>query len=129
MRAGLGVVLVGLVVCVGCQLGPNAGEYRPTPDKVIDAIKKLRGNVEVDKNKAVVSVRLAGYQIYDSELLHLKGLTNLKKLSLRSTKVTDAGLVHLKGLTNLQTLILSGTEVTEAGFKKLRQALPKCVIY
>jgi Leucine-rich repeat (LRR) protein len=60
--------------------------------------------------------------------VHLKGLSNLQKLYLRSTKITDAGLVHLKGLTKLQTLVLSETKVTEAGVAELQKALPNCKI-
>ena len=40
------------------------------------------------------------------ELVHLKGLTNLRELNLNGTDITDAGLVHLEGLTNLQSLQL-----------------------
>ena len=36
--------------------------------------------------------------------------------------------MHLKGLTNLRKLVLYSTLVTDEGVKKLRQALPNCVI-
>jgi hypothetical protein len=52
-------------------------------------------------------------------LVHLAGLTNLRKLSLYNTSVTDAGLKHLEGLTNLRELYLSGTRVTDGGLERL----------
>jgi len=37
--------------------------------------------------------------------------------------------VHLKGLTNLQTLNLRSTQVTDAGVAELQKVLPNCKIY
>jgi hypothetical protein len=37
-------------------------------------------------------------------------------------------LVHLKGLTNLKQLVLKGTKVTDAGVAELQKALPNCKI-
>jgi len=37
-------------------------------------------------------------------------------------------LVHLEGLTGLKELFLMNTKVTDAGVKKLKQALPNCII-
>jgi hypothetical protein len=37
--------------------------------------------------------------------------------------------VHLKGLTGLQTLYLRSTKVTDAGVAELKKALPNCKIY
>ena len=68
-------------------------------------------------------------QVTDAGLTHLKGLTSLNYLDLRNTQITDAGLTHLKGLTNLDSLILINTHVTQAGVDRLRQAIPRCVIY
>ncbi len=75
--------------------------------KAIAAIKKLGGIVtfaERNPGKPVIGVYLD------------------------CTKVTDAGLVHLKGMTNLRRLNLIYTNVTDAGVKKLQAALPKCKI-
>jgi Leucine-rich repeat (LRR) protein len=47
-------------------------------------------------------------------LEHLKGLTQLRELSLNGTQVTDAGLEHLKGLSELETLSLDDKRVTDA---------------
>ncbi len=94
MRAVLGVVLVGLVACVGC--GPSPQE------KAIAALRKLGASFVFSINKEVVGVDL-NTKVTDAGLAHLKRLTKLETLYLHRTKVTDAGLVHLKGLTKLPT--------------------------
>jgi hypothetical protein len=38
--------------------------------------------------------------------------------------VADAGLKHLQGLTKLRNLFLRGTKVTEKGVRALRAAIP-----
>ncbi len=70
----------------------------------------------------------------------LKGLKNLRYLSIKYTKVSDAGLKHLKELKNLKALIvhtsanvptprgLSETPVTAAGAAELQRTLPNCRI-
>ena len=72
---------------------------------------------------------LSDTQVGDAGLAHLSALNNLKALDLSGTQITDAGLVHLKGLKNLKSLSLEATWVTDAGVKKLREALPNCVVY
>ena len=57
-----------------------------------------------------------------------KELTSLETLRLAGTQITDAGLVHLKALTSLQVLSLDNTQVTDAGVAKLKEALPDCRI-
>jgi hypothetical protein len=49
-------------------------------------------------------------------------------LNLIGTRVTDSDLVQLKGLTQLRALHLTSTNVTDEGVKKLQQALPNCKI-
>jgi serine/threonine protein kinase/Leucine-rich repeat (LRR) protein len=70
----------------------------------------------------VVRVDLQSNQkVNNAGLTHLKGLTNLTVLDLRSTHVSDAGLEHLKGLLKLRVLILSGTRVNDAGLVHLKR--------
>ena len=56
----------------------------------------------------------------DADLEHVKSLTHLKNLNLRSTNVTDAGLEHLKWLTKLEDLRLGDTNVTDTGMEHLK---------
>jgi hypothetical protein len=88
------------------------------------------------------TLRLENAAITDAGLEHLKGLSSLKELDLFGTQVTDAGLEHLTGLKSLEKLKLGyftlspelappelrRTNVTSDGVKRLRQALPKCII-
>ena len=61
-------------------------------------------------------------------VVHLKGLSQLKSLVLEDTQVTDAGLKRLKGLTQLKWLGLYNTKVIASSVKGLQSALPNCCI-
>jgi internalin A len=87
-----------------------------------DGLPHLRGLTNL------VKLSLRSTRVADAGLAHLKGLTNLTTLDLSSTQVTDAGLAHLKGLTKLLLLDLRGTQVTVAGVKELKRALPSLSI-
>jgi len=94
-----------------------------TQAQAIAEIEKLGGRVTVDKrspDKPVVKVTLRGPKVSDAGLVHLKGLTKLRTLSLDRTQVSDAGLVHLKELTQLRTLTLYNTKVSDAGLVHLK---------
>ena len=56
----------------------------------------------------------------DEVLVHVKALTELKRLELCSTHVTDAGLENLKGLTGLRRLAIYRQQVTDVGLQKLK---------
>jgi Leucine-rich repeat (LRR) protein len=58
--------------------------------------------------------------IQDDDMLHLRKLTNLTKLKLKSTAVTDDGLVHLSKLGNLEHLDLTESPVSGTGLRHLR---------
>ena len=44
--------------------------------------------------------------------------------AFNNTQITEAGLVHLKGLTSLRRLKLDNTQITDAGVAKFKEALP-----
>jgi hypothetical protein len=52
---------------------------------------------------------------------------NLEGLQLADNPVTDRGLEHLRGLTKLKELYIRGTRVTDEGIKKLQAAIPSLV--
>jgi len=54
-------------------------------------------------------------KLTDEGLQHLKGLTKLRRVELRSARVTDKGLLVFKDHKNLQSLKLRYTDVTGAG--------------
>lgn len=93
----------------------GAATSTPTPDvDPVATLKSLGARIERNVQGEVIEVYLRGSVVSDAALVHLKGLTNLRTLSL-SFSNTDAGLVHLKGLTNLQGLWLNGTQITDSG--------------
>ncbi|MFI5380903.1 MAG: leucine-rich repeat domain-containing protein [Tepidisphaerales bacterium] len=64
---------------------------------------------------------VAGTQVTDAGLVHLKALNEIEELNLHGTQFTDAALVHLKELHTLRRLRLSGTQVTDAGLVQLKE--------
>lgn len=71
--------------------------------------------------------------IKDKDLVHLKGLKNLKTVHLASffgnESVTDAGLEHLKDLKQLQDLGVDKLNITDAGLQQLKQHPTLKVLY
>ena len=100
--------------------------------------------------KTLTVLNLAGTQIGDFEIKHLRGVQvlilrgtrvsdaglpplegDLIHLDLRDTAVTDAGLerfTELPPFTSLRFLRLKGSRVANAGIQKLRAALPNTKI-
>ena len=69
---------------------------------------------------------LNGTKVTDAGLLHLAGLTHLKTIRLNRTDITDRGLTQLKRLTHLEKLEVRETLVTDAGVDELRQVISNC---
>lgn len=61
----------------------------------------------------------------------LQDMSLMQELGLAGTNVTDDGLKHLRQMTHLRTLMLSDTQITDAGLahlkykKKLRMRLER----
>lgn len=70
-------------------------------------------------------IRLMRMPLSDEDLSHLGPLPYLEVLDLRHTWITDAGIVHLRGIINLRTLTLHDTGVSREGVKTLKQDLPE----
>jgi hypothetical protein len=86
--------------------------------------RRLLGN---DFFTNVTKLDLAQTEIGDEGLKYLSWLSRLQSVSL-GERVTDAGLAHLKGLTELRWLDLRKTRVTDAAIRDLQKALPHCTI-
>ena len=99
----------------------------PALEQIIRHIRK-RGIIAGMITNGYLLTRERILSLNDAGLEHLKGLKNLRILSLVGTQITDAGLESLKDLENLQELYVAGTKVTEDGVKKLTEALPKLKI-
>jgi hypothetical protein len=106
------------------ELGAEAGEQ-----DAVAALQKRGARVERDAAGMVTTVSFSTTRATDADLLHLKALTNLRRLVLHSASedypgfnqvdVTGAGLAHLGGLANLEELNLLGTTDTDAGLAYL----------
>ncbi|NQV05287.1 hypothetical protein HQ535_01960, partial [bacterium] len=80
---------------------------KPEQEEAIAELKKLGCRFP---KRPVVSLTL-GRRVGDADLVHLKGLPNLRELRFEETRVSNAGLVHLKDLPGLQTLGLMGRAI------------------
>ena len=88
---------------------------------VLDQPKREAEPVAVGEEKSVAELEKLGAEIIPDPF-------GGKRVDLGGTQVTDAGLVHLAGLTNLKRLALARTQITDAGVADLKKALPKCSI-
>jgi endonuclease YncB( thermonuclease family) len=111
----------------------------PSASKVTDAgLKHLAGlgrMVELNVNWTGVSaagvirlvkgrmmmerLEIAGVPFHDEDLAALRGVPDLRTLSLRRTLITNEGLAQLKRFEKLRTLSLMNTGVGDAGLEHL----------
>ncbi len=118
--------------------GTSKAPLPPNPDWVAaNHFQQLGGLVSVTQlnrrpmklHEVVFDNDIAAGRVTDADLLHLRGLSQLTKLSLLGcAQVTDAGLEHLHGLSSLRSLNLERTNVTAEGVAKLTKALPNCEV-
>lgn len=83
-----------------------------------DGLSDLKGLVNLKE----LSLSMTGAQ--DQHLAFLSGMTKLEKLFMTKTKITDAGLKHLHGLNKLEDLGTGFTKVTPEGREELKKILP-----
>lgn len=81
-----------------------AVEWRVEQEEAIAELRKLGCRFP---EGPVVKLTI-GCRVSDADLVYLKGLRNLRELTLDTTQLTNAGLVHLAELPSLQTLVLMG---------------------
>jgi hypothetical protein len=77
----------------------------------------------------VVGVGFFGTDISDDDLAVLEKLPHLEFVQLERVPITDEGLNHLKGLRNLRSLSLTQTGVTWKGITELLTDLPDCKLH
>ncbi|MGA2063213.1 MAG: leucine-rich repeat domain-containing protein [Thermoguttaceae bacterium] len=83
----------------------------------ISSREKNVSNTELEHLKGLTQLQSLNFgdsQIADAGLEYLEGLIHLQDLDLSVNKITGDGLVYLKGMSQLQTLKLNETEVTDA---------------
>lgn len=67
-------------------------------------------------------------KVRDADLRHIAHLTGLQTLDLSLTAITDAAIPHIERLHGLQWLGLYNCRISRDGIRRLRQALPNCVL-
>ncbi len=87
--------------------------------KALAALDRLGAETVWLGSGGVDSVYFTRVGITDADLKLLKGLENLKKLSLSHSRITDAGLKRLQSLASLVQLHLADTKITDAGLEHL----------
>jgi len=150
MRTGLGVALVGLVVCVGCGPAPEAGVPQAQPEASVEEQSAAVPEAEVSKSntdqpevqsapKAAESPTVAqkpevSEPTPDEVIKAIKNMggwpkldNNKKVVSVNfiepSSELTDAGLIHLKELSKLERLVFNfgnNAKVSDAGLAYLK---------
>lgn len=79
------------------------------------------------KDRRVIKVRERLFR--DHEILDLEGIKTCQVLDLQGTGVTDRGLLDLYGLTHLRCVILKRTKVTHEAVFRLQQSFPRLWIW
>jgi len=66
------------------------------------------------------TILMLGPNVSNDQLVHIAGLTGLRRLDISSEKLTDPGLEYIAKLYGLQTLVLTNANITDQGFLTLR---------
>jgi hypothetical protein len=104
---------------------PSRGQLRMSDtnaSKVAAALDCLRQRgqyFEFDNQERVVKVAISGGTATDEVAAHVGNLHDLRELIFERTELTDQDLRHLRGLTNLQKLSISGSPFSVAGLELL----------
>ncbi len=113
---GLALMMMALL-----WLFPSPAPAQPPKQRAVAAIEKLGGTARPMAGAAQewdVEFHLHSQALTDDGLVHGAEL-NVVSLNLRDTRITIAGLVHLKGLTNLRRLHLEPTAIDDAAAEAL----------
>lgn len=71
---------------------------------------------------------LSNTEISDRGLLQLSVLTSLQRLYLYHTPISDVGLMYLTRIHRLKGLTCSGTNVSDEGLQRFREMIPECKV-
>jgi hypothetical protein len=122
-------------------------------EQALLAFKKKRAKIEMDEKNQVIGIffgcfsecatdadlaRLRyfphlqkldiGPDLTDDGMVQLKGLADLRQISIWGAPITDKGLEPLKGLTKLERVSFFNTTVTKEDIADLQKALPKAKV-
>lgn len=110
---------------------PNRRSRTPSPPVNSDTnpaqslaqIEREGGKVRFDEKspgRPVVAIDFSGTPLNDAGLRNISGMTTLKSLNLKQTRITGNGLANLKNLPHLRVLYLDGTRITNADLRHLQ---------
>lgn len=111
------LLLCALVAAGGC--GKKSQESPDAP--AMAALAPYAPKPTLNEQGRVVELKLDGPHVDDAALDHIKGLTELKLLSLYGSSVTDEGLAKVKDVPRLEALGLGKTGVTRRGLVHLER--------
>ncbi len=103
------------------QAGDRLSSKLSSNERPSTPAQKPGRGITQDRGGKILELRLTNAQVRDAGLEHLRELTSLTRLDLGGTPATDADVVHLKGLINLKVLHLEDTQVSDAGLEHLQQ--------
>ena len=75
---------------------------------------------------ALTHLQLIGVKIGDEGIVHLKPLSNLQSLALRSTLVSDSAIDEVVQIRSLRYLGVDETAITREGADRLSAVMPNC---
>lgn len=93
------------------------------PAQSLAQIERQGGKVRYDEKspgRPVVAIDFSGTPLNDAGLRSVSGLTTLKSLNLKQTRISGQGLANLRNLPNLKVLYLDGTRITNADLRHLQ---------
>ncbi len=102
----------------------DLSEVRGVKDGDLAVLDRLTHLVSIRLDRPTnlpTSLAAQSPRLTDATLDRLRGMRDLRDLSLVGQDVTDAGLRALSGLDRLETLNLEGNAITDAGLEPLRR--------
>jgi hypothetical protein len=106
-------LLAAPLVLAGCAREPVLSDMDAGP---VAALKPYDPICKLDNVGRVIHLKLEGRHVDDQALEAVKGLTELRGLSLHGASVTDQGLEKIRGL-KLERLGLTSTRITDKGLE------------
>ncbi|MFT5527043.1 MAG: hypothetical protein ACI9G1_006124 [Pirellulaceae bacterium] len=113
-RFALGIFTLSIIFTTTAQADEKSAIAEI--QKLGGAVRKVAASVEWQE----VDFHLAGTDVTDDGLVHLKEVQQLVAVHLKNTKITDAGLKHLAGLTELKRLHLELTGIDGSGLAHIK---------
>ncbi|MDY3554886.1 hypothetical protein R5W24_004017 [Gemmata sp. JC717] len=116
-----GVWIVLLCVPALAPGGCKKKEQESPDAPALAALAPYGAQAKLSDQGRVVELKLEGQRVDNAALDHVKGLAQLKTLSLYGSSVTDDGLAKLRESPALEALGLGRTGVTRRGLAHLER--------